>query len=249
MLEKKYKSFLNIIIIIIIFAIIVVVINVFYEYVYLKRVIESNASDILEAFDKYINDINNNTEKKDNKLIIELNNSEDNQNNDSNQNNNSNVLPQNVENRYTNPENYNNTQKEGYPLTYGGYGVLGKIELPKVGLKYPVLETLTDANAIDVSVAMQYGVGLNQIGNTVIMGHNYRNGSFFGSNKKLSEGDKVYITDNSGLRVEYTIYKKYLTPEADYSYAQRDTSGKREITLVTCHTDNRYRLIILAKES
>ena len=33
MLEKKYKSFLNIIIIIIIFAIIVVGINVFYEYV------------------------------------------------------------------------------------------------------------------------------------------------------------------------------------------------------------------------
>ena len=34
MLEKKYKSFLNIIIIIIIFAIIVVGINVFYEYAF-----------------------------------------------------------------------------------------------------------------------------------------------------------------------------------------------------------------------
>ena len=243
MLEKKYKNFLNIILIIIILAIIGIGVYVFYEYVYLKRVIEANASDILDAFDKYINDINND---KDNILIVEANNSE---NNLDNSNYNSNGITKNPENRYTYSGNYNSNSKTGYPLTYGGYGVLGKIELPKVGLKYPVLETLTDANAIDVSVAVQYGVGLNKIGNTVIMGHNYRNGSFFGSNKRLSEGDKVYITDNSGLRVEYTIYKKYLTPEADYSYAQRDTNGKREITLVTCHTDNKYRLVILAKES
>lgn len=93
---------------------------------------------------------------------------------------------------------------------------------------------------------MEYG--LNKIGNTVIIGHNYRNGAFFGSNKRLNERDKVYITDNTGLRVEYTIYKKYLTPQEDYSYAQRDTNGKREVTLVTCHTDNRYRLVIWARE-
>lgn len=90
--------------------------------------------------------------------------------------------------------------------------------------------------------------GLNQVGNTVIIGHNYRNGAFFGSNKRLAEGDKVYITDNSGTRVEYTIYKKYLTPQEDYSYATRNTNGKREITLVTCHTDNKYRLVIFARE-
>jgi len=90
--------------------------------------------------------------------------------------------------------------------------------------------------------------GLNQVGNTVIVGHNYRNGAFFGSNKRLAEGDKVYITDNSGERVEYTIYKKYLTPEVDYSYATRNTNGAREVTLVTCHTDNKYRLVILARE-
>lgn len=247
MLEKKYKKFLNIILITIIIAIIGVGIYVFYEYVYLKKVIEANASDILDAFDKYINDININKDKNENTLIVEANSLENGSEN--NQSNTSNEISQNSENRNTNSENHTNTSNTGYPLTYGGYGVLGKIELPKVGLKYPVLETLTDANAIDVSVAVQYGVGLNQIGNTVIMGHNYRNGSFFGSNKRLSEGDKVYITDNSGLRVEYTIYKKYLTPEADYSYAQRDTNGKREITLVTCHTDNKYRLVILAKES
>jgi LPXTG-site transpeptidase (sortase) family protein len=91
-------------------------------------------------------------------------------------------------------------------------------------------------------------LGLNKVGNTVIIGHNYRNGTFFGSNKKMNEGDKVYITDLSGNRVEYTIYSKYITPQADYSYAQRDTAGKREITLVTCHSNNKYRLILCARE-
>lgn len=91
--------------------------------------------------------------------------------------------------------------------------------------------------------------GLNEVGNTVIIGHNYRNGTFFGSNKKLSEGDKVYITDLSGKKIEYTIYKKYLTPQEDFSYAQRNTNGAREVTLVTCHSNNKYRLILLAKES
>ena len=53
--------------------------------------------------------------------------------------------------------NYANSAT-GYELTYRGYGLLGKIELTKVGFKYPVLETMTNANAIDVSVAVQYGV-------------------------------------------------------------------------------------------
>ena len=44
-------------------------------------------------------------------------------------------------------------------------------------------------------------LGLNKVGNTVIIGHNYRNGTFFGSNKKMNEGDKVYITDLSGNTV------------------------------------------------
>ena len=134
-------------------------------------------------------------------------------------------------------------------LTYKGYGVAGKIEMPTVNLQYPVLEQMTDANAIEVSVAIQYGVGLNNVGNTVIIGHNYRNGLFFGSNKNLQIGDTVYITDwETGTRRAYTIYSKYTTEEADTSYYQRDTAGKREVSLVTCQADNSYRLVVLARE-
>lgn len=135
-------------------------------------------------------------------------------------------------------------------LTYKGYKVAGKLEMPTVNLQYPVLEQMTDANAIEVSVAIQYGVGLNNIGNTVIIGHNYRSGLFFGSNKNLQIGDTIYITDwATGTRRQYTIYNKYTTNESDTSFYQRDTNGTREVSLVTCQKNNAYRLVILARES
>ena len=134
-------------------------------------------------------------------------------------------------------------------LKYRGYTVEGKIEMPSVNLRYPVLELMTDANELEVSVAIQYGVGLNNVGNTVIVGHNYRSGLFFGSNKLMNIGDSIFITDlATGKRIEYKIYQKYTTEETDTSYFNRDTGGKREVSLVTCQSNNKYRLVIWARE-
>ena len=70
---------------------------------------------------------------------------------------------------------------------------------------------------------------------------------FFSNNKKLKNGDKIYITDNSGKKLTYTIYDKFETSDTDTSFYQRDTEGKAEITLSTCTDDSKARLIILAK--
>ncbi len=221
MARRKFNIFLNIILVIVILLILASIGFIGYDYFYKRYKNAVDAEKEIEKIDEYIADNNN--------LVVEVSND-----------------PIEESNESTTTKKYNSNVN--YGLTYRGYGVLGKIELPKVGLQYPVLETMTDAKSIDVSVAMQYGVGLNNVGNTVIIGHNYRNGTFFGSNKKLVEGDKVYITDLSGNRIEYTIYSKYITPQKDYSYAQRDTGGKREVTLVTCHSNNKYRLILCARE-
>ena len=130
--------------------------------------------------------------------------------------------------------------------TYKGFVVLGTIEIPKTGIKYPVLEKVT-TKSMEAAVAMLYGAGLNQTGNSVIIGHNYRNGMFFSDNKKLSNGDRIYITDNSGKKVTYTIYDKFQTTPEDSSFYQRDTNGKPEITLSTCTDDTKNRLIIEAR--
>lgn len=130
--------------------------------------------------------------------------------------------------------------------TYKGFGVLGTMEIPATNFKYPILEKVTK-KSIETAVAFLYGSGINQPGNSVIIGHNYRNGLFFSNNKKLNIGDKIYITDNDGTKLTYTIYNKFETTPEDTSFYQRDTGGKPEVTLSTCTDDSSARLIICAK--
>lgn len=129
--------------------------------------------------------------------------------------------------------------------TYKGFVMVGTIEIPKTNLKCPVLERAS-SDAIEVAVGIYAGPGLNKVGNTVIAGHNYRNGTFFSDNKKLAEGDKILITDTTGKKVTYTIYKVYTTTPEDIEYVNRDTNGKREISLTTCTDDTNSRIIIWA---
>ena len=144
-------------------------------------------------------------------------------------------------------EEIKETTTSGKRVTYNGYNVVGTIEIPKISLKYPILERVTP-KSIESSVAVMVGPGPNQVGNTVIAGHNYRNGSFFGKNKQLSLGDKIYITDSSGARIEYNIYNIYETSPDDGDYITRDTKGKREVSLTTCTDNSKSRLIIWAVE-
>lgn len=141
----------------------------------------------------------------------------------------------------------NSSETDTNTKMYKGFPMVGTIEIPAINLKYPVLEEASKS-AIEVAVAVYYGPGLNEVGNTTIVGHNYRNGTFFSKNKKLVEGDKVYITDNSGTKVTYVIYKTYTTAPEDSEYLDRDTQGKREISLTTCTDDAKSRLIIWARE-
>lgn len=139
------------------------------------------------------------------------------------------------------------TQSSGRKVKYyKGFVALGTIEIPKTKVKYPVLERVTK-KSIETAVAILFGPGLNQPGNTVIVGHNYRNGLFFSNNKKLSNGDKIYITDLDGNKVTYTIYNKYETSPEDTEYMTRNTNGAREISLSTCTDDSSARIIIWAK--
>ncbi len=130
---------------------------------------------------------------------------------------------------------------------YKGFLVAGTIEISKINLKQPVLESVSP-KALNEAVCLQYGT-LNQIGNAVIIGHNYRNGTFFSNLYKLSNGDKIVITDYTGKKVTYTIYDKFEAEPEDASFYTRNTNGTREVTLSTCTDDSSMRTIIFARES
>lgn len=129
---------------------------------------------------------------------------------------------------------------------YYNYDICGYIRIPKTGIKYPIISTLSK-QALEKGVCVEYGPGPNEPGNTVIAGHNYLNRLFFSKNKNLNIGDKVYITDLYGVTVEYTIYNKFETSPQDTNYMFRDTGGAPEITLATCSQNGSARLILYAK--
>lgn len=160
------------------------------------------------------------------------------------------VERENVPNESTSEEEFTSSEETGNSerekVMYEGYEVLGKINIPKTKCEYPILDQVTK-HSIEVAVAVLYGPGLNQPGNTVIVGHNYRNGMFFSNNKKLQNGDTIYIT-SADETVVYEIYNIYQTTPDDAEYMQRDTGGAREISLSTCTDDSSARLIIWAKE-
>jgi LPXTG-site transpeptidase (sortase) family protein len=134
------------------------------------------------------------------------------------------------------------------------YEIIGKIEIPKTGLKSDILAETTK-RSLEIAVTKIYSTSdLNQPGNTVIYGHNYRNSSFFSKNGNLEIGDTLYITDKEGNKLTYEIYDKFETSSTDTSFYPRsaeDTVGKCEVTLSTCTDDASQtdrRLILLAKE-
>lgn len=145
-------------------------------------------------------------------------------------------------------DTFDNTS-DGQITTYKGFTVVGTIQIPAINIKYPILEKNTK-KSLETSVVLMYtSNGLNEIGNSVIIGHNYRNGTMFSNVKKLENGDIIYITDTSGRKVKYTIYNIYRTSGSDGKYITRNTAGKREISLSTCTDDSKARTIVLAKES
>ena len=222
MFNSKYSKVLTVILIIAIIAIVGLLIYVAIDW-YKAYTTSADIDDGLNQFDGYINNVVTNTNTDNNTTIIE---------------------PDIDENSIV--ENTTGNTTTDRP-TYKGFYMVGKIEIPKTNVEYPVLEEVTP-KSIEASVAVLYGPGINQVGNTVIIGHNYRNGTFFSNNDKLSIGDEIYLTDLEGTRIKYTIYKKYTTGTDDFDYAVRDTNGKREVSLSTCTDDGKDRIIIWAAE-
>ena len=124
------------------------------------------------------------------------------------------------------------------------------MRIPAINFEYPIIEEVTGP-ALEVGVVALYpgGDNLNLPGNTVVIGHNYRNGMFFSNLKKLSNGAKIYVKDYRGKSLTYEVYNKFETSQSDTSFYDRDTNGLAELTLSTCtDASNDQRTIIFAKQ-
>ena len=140
--------------------------------------------------------------------------------------------------------------RKSYALenTYNGFTVVGNIEIPKISVNLPILKEIT-SSALQTSVVLLYGDGINQVGNNVIMGHNFRNGTHFSNLSKLENGDSIKIKDMKNNTINYKVYKTETTTPTNTSYYNRNTNGKKEITLSTTTDDGTNRFVVFALET
>ena len=131
------------------------------------------------------------------------------------------------------------------------YNNIGIINIPRLGINYPILETTTE-KALKVSVTKFWGGNPNEVGNLCIIGHNYKNSKFFGKLPNIQNGDTIQITDMNGNTLNYSVYDSYTVTPEDTSCTSQLTNGKIEVTLITCYYENgnahaTKRLIVKAR--
>ena len=226
MSANRYGSILTIVLIVLIVAILIGIGLLTYNYIINPHNRENKNIAAIEEFDKNVEEEKKEEEKEENsndgKLDVEA-----------------------TEHPEEQTTSSNEVKKKKY---YEGFVMLGYITIPKTNVKQPILDTVTP-ESLNTAVAVLYpsNAQLNQPGNIVIIGHNYKNGQFFSNNKKLAVGDKLKISDASGVELTYTIYEKFETTPEDTSFYNRNTNGAIEVTLSTCTDDAKARTIILAR--
>ena len=119
--------------------------------------------------------------------------------------------------------------------------------VPKLDIKYPIIAETTD-ELLKISVCKFWGADPNKVGNLCVVGHNYRNNSFFGKLRLIGCGDIIEITDLSNNTLQYEVYDMYTVSPEDVSCTSQLTNGRKEVTLITCTNKGKSRLIVKAKE-
>ena len=65
-----------------------------------------------------------------------------------------------------------------YNGKYKEYDVIGAIKIPKTNIEYPIF-AVTSETTLTMGIGRLYGVDINQVGNNVFVGQNYKNDTFF----------------------------------------------------------------------
>ena len=139
-------------------------------------------------------------------------------------------------------------QSESLPeLEFKGYKIEGIIEIPKINIKYPIIDH-TNEETMKVSITKFWGPQANEIGNYTVAGHNNKDGTMFGKTKYLQIGDKIKLTNLKNETIEYEIFKIYSIDPDDVSCVESVENGTREITIITCTNGHKNRLVTKARQ-
>lgn len=142
-------------------------------------------------------------------------------------------------------------QQQTYTTQAGAnYTTNAIVNIPSLEINYPVLKT-EEAHideVLKISLVKFWGGEPNEVGNYVIVGHNYKNKKMFGKLSSINIGDQIELTDLTGRTLKYAVYDKYKVSPEDTSCTSQKTNGNKEITLITCTNYGTQRLVVKARE-
>ena len=148
------------------------------------------------------------------------------------------------------------------------YYTAAVINIPKLKIKYAVIDTVSNKEIAEESDAEEmfedllrispvkfWGPNPNQTGNYCIVGHNYTSAwnqslrnKFFSHLSEIEIGDTIELTGLSGDLVKYKVYDYLVVDPTNTDATSQKTNGTRELTLITCTDDVRGRIIVKARE-
>lgn len=122
-----------------------------------------------------------------------------------------------------------------------GYDYIGFVEIPKIGIKLPVMSDW-DYDRLKIAPCRNFGsVNTNDL---VIAGHNYT--VHFGKLDNLTEGDTVIFTDVKGKAYSYAVQKLDTVSAEDVDAVQN--SGY-DLVLYTCTLSGKERTSVFCNRT
>lgn len=117
-----------------------------------------------------------------------------------------------------------------------GYGYVGYVSIPKLGLELPVMSEW-DYERLKIAPCRQFGS--SRTDDLVIAAHNYKN--HFGSLFQLEEGDSVIFTDMDGIENFYEVTCMDALKSTEIDAVQN--SG-HDLALYTCTYSGKTRVTV-----
>ena len=127
------------------------------------------------------------------------------------------------------------------------YKTIGILKIPSLKIEYPIISETTNA-ALKISVTKYWGPNPNEVGNLVILGHNYKSSYMLSKLPNIKIGDIIKITDKKGKTIDYKVYETKTIDPNDASCTSQKTDGKKEVTVITCIDNGKNRFYAKARE-
>ena len=129
-----------------------------------------------------------------------------------------------------------------------GYPVMARLTIEAIGLELPVIAEFSD-DALKTAPCLYAGPGTpKDVGNIVVVGHNYQDDSHFGKLDELEVDVLVRLTDDCGEIYDYEVYSME-TIAPDQAEALADYEGERSLSLITCTTSGKNRLLVKCRQA